>query len=227
MDVYLEDFINCLNTNVGEHNYILVLTSDHGVASFPEFSNVRDTAYRITQSVFHTDINLIDKKMRKIFNLDTTSILLASYDGVEPNFNAIAATAVDSADFVDSLTMLLKELYYIEECYSFYDIQSKLCSKQFIENARNSFNPNHGYFIKLLPTKGSLIDMREYGTTHGTPYSYDTHVPLIFYSSSLKPMSIKKEVYTVDIAPTLLSMLGIERYKEMDGEVIISNSSSK
>ena len=97
---------------------------------------------------------------------------------------------------------------------------------------RNSHSDQEGYFVKLLAKEFYLIDMRDHGTTHGTPYSYDTHVPLIFYGNLLKHATIKNSreeaaVYTTDIAATILGLLEIEIAEKLDGVNLISNSSSK
>lgn len=45
--------------------------------------------------------------------------------------------------------------------------------------------------------------------SHGTPYAYDSHVPLVFYGAGLEPMEVFRLVEMTDIAPTLTSLLGI------------------
>jgi len=45
------------------------------------------------------------------------------------------------------------------------------------------------------------------GTTHGASYSYDTHVPLLFFGSGIPKGSTVKKVNIVDIAPTISMML--------------------
>ena len=48
------------------------------------------------------------------------------------------------------------------------------------------------------------------GTTHGSPYSYDTHVPLIFYGWNIRQGSSAEYVEITDIAPTLSMLLNIQ-----------------
>ena len=60
----------------------------------------------------------------------------------------------------------------------------------------------------------------ETGTTHGTPNSYDTNVPLLFYGWHVpKGESYKKE-YITEIAPTLSKMLKITTPNGTEGEVL-------
>jgi hypothetical protein len=48
------------------------------------------------------------------------------------------------------------------------------------------------------------------GTTHGTWYTYDAHIPLVWYGWGVKPGKLNQEVYMTDIAPTLAALLHIQ-----------------
>jgi predicted AlkP superfamily pyrophosphatase or phosphodiesterase len=69
------------------------------------------------------------------------------------------------------------------------------------------FRPN--YFI-------NDFDGLTVASTHGSPWTYDTHVPMIFAGNGLQPRTVAEPVWTVDIAPTLATYLAI---KEPSGSV--------
>ena len=46
------------------------------------------------------------------------------------------------------------------------------------------------------------------GTTHGSSYSYDTHVPLIFWGGNILQGQTDRKVNIRDIAPTISTILG-------------------
>ena len=66
--------------------------------------------------------------------------------------------------------------------------------------------------------KNHLISYISVGTTHGSPLYYDTHVPLVFLGKSIKSKQITDTVYTVDITPTLLNLIGINDLENFDGK---------
>jgi hypothetical protein len=70
-------------------------------------------------------------------------------------------------------------------------------------NARRSGD----VLVNYLP---SYVDYGHTGTTHGSPYSYDTHVPLIFYGWNVKAGSSAEHVSITDISATLALMLNIQ-----------------
>jgi hypothetical protein len=56
--------------------------------------------------------------------------------------------------------------------------------------------------------------------THGSPYDYDSHVPLIFYGDGVKPGRYDGFVRTVDLAPTLAAIAGVKPTERVDGVVL-------
>lgn len=77
------------------------------------------------------------------------------------------------------------------------------------------------------PRSGDLIALPEpyyifaaSGTTHGTPYNYDTHVPIIFYGPGIRPGLYYDRVAVNDIAPTLAAILRVEPPSGSSGRIL-------
>jgi predicted AlkP superfamily pyrophosphatase or phosphodiesterase len=58
------------------------------------------------------------------------------------------------------------------------------------------------------------------GTTHGTPYAYDTTVPILLAGAGIKPGRYTQRVSTLDIAPTLSNLLGVLQPSGCEGHVL-------
>ena len=71
----------------------------------------------------------------------------------------------------------------------------------------------------MIPNPATLIRARK-GTSHGSGYSYDTHVPIIFYGNGIKKGVSKKRYTITDIAPTIANLLRIEAPNGTNGEII-------
>ena len=56
--------------------------------------------------------------------------------------------------------------------------------------------------------------------THGSPWRYDTFVPVIFAGFGLKPMRVYRRINTVDVATTLAACLGTKPPSGAAGEVL-------
>ena len=66
-----------------------------------------------------------------------------------------------------------------------------------------------------------LISRYAQGTSHGSPYEYDTHVPMIFAGPGIATEKDDSFVRTVDIAPTLAKLLGITPPADVDGKSLL------
>ena len=71
----------------------------------------------------------------------------------------------------------------------------------------------------LIPYPATLSRGRT-GTSHGSGYSYDTHIPIIFYGNGFKKGTSTKRYKIVDIAPTIANVLQIEAPNSTSGEVV-------
>jgi arylsulfatase A-like enzyme len=56
--------------------------------------------------------------------------------------------------------------------------------------------------------------------THGTPYSYDTHVPLVIMGGGVAVGLYRQPASPADIAPTLAALLGVQAPSSATGRVL-------
>ena len=74
------------------------------------------------------------------------------------------------------------------------------------------FNP--GWFINNL-------DGLSVAVVHGSPWRYDTYVPIIFAGNGIKPQTVSRRVHTVDVALTLATVIGTLPPSGAAGEVLV------
>ena len=73
-----------------------------------------------------------------------------------------------------------------------------------------AFPNRSGDLYLVAPTYQALADKSEQRVAHGTPWQYDSYVPLLFVNPAFKAQRISKIVSTTDIAPTLAAILAIK-----------------
>ena len=83
---------------------------------------------------------------------------------------------------------------------------------------RNGFNLARSGDIFTVTEPYYIFDAT--GTTHGSPYEYDTHVPVIFLGSGFRAGSYPGNIGVEDIAPTLATLLAIETPSGSMGRVL-------
>ena len=74
---------------------------------------------------------------------------------------------------------------------------------------RRNFHPQRSGDIYVAQAPYSfLFDHGSVAVMHGSPWRYDTHVPIIFAGPGIEPARIARPVATVDVAPTLSDLFG-------------------
>ena len=82
---------------------------------------------------------------------------------------------------------------------------------------RNSFFGDRSPDFMVNFNEGVLVTSSTEGTSHGTPYRYDTDVPIVLYGPNFGAGTNRDSVRTVDIAPTVAAILHIKPAAGVDG----------
>jgi hypothetical protein len=84
----------------------------------------------------------------------------------------------------------------------------------------NSWDRERAGDLALQVARDCLLSTYPFGTSHGSPYGYDRAVPLIFYGAGVAAGQVDGPAATVDIAPTLAKLLGVEAPHPLDGRAL-------
>jgi predicted AlkP superfamily pyrophosphatase or phosphodiesterase len=203
LDKELEELLNYLNTNIGKDQYVVFLTADHGACDVPAHlmdlkipggyiketeldKTIKTFCYNqygdsLVSKVFNQQIFLNEAKMMSMkLNKFSVEHTLANYMlSITGVAEAYPSEVLKYENFTDNSFK-----YLIQKGYN--HIRSG--------NVAFSYNP-------------AWMEFHNKGTTHGASYSYDTHVPVLFYGQGIPKGSTVKKVNVVDIAPTIAMML--------------------
>lgn len=218
LDSYLDDFFTFLDERYGRDEYWVVLVSDHGANPMPEALQMRGVdAQRIQTSDVQEDLDEIEERAKA--KLGLSSVVIESVlGGIYLNFLESDARGIPRGNVRKVVASLLRTLPYIEDTYTIDDFKSRK-TKPYLENYRRSFDDRLSADIMYRLKENYLIH-GPYGTSHGSVYEYDTHVPVVFYIPGMPPAKVDRRVATVDVAPTMAALLNIKADKKVDGQVI-------
>ena len=97
----------------------------------------------------------------------------------------------------------------VKEAYTAVDLKTQEFAKNRPSLLQMGYNHKASGDVLLILEPGWLTGGQR-GTTHGSGYSYDTHVPISFYGWGIKPGQSSSYVSITDIAPTLAVLLKIK-----------------
>ena len=216
LDKDLEEFLNFLDKEVGKGNYTIFLTADHGVVRVPSYlKSLKMPANYFNRNDFKV---FLDSITNKHFNSKELVEAISNYqiflnkeklDKLKLNRNEVAEKIADEV-------VNFKTIY---KAVSAKTLQSGNFSSQILCDLQNGYNQKLSGDVMLIPSPYTL-ESRETGTSHGSGYSYDTHIPIIFYGNGIKKGVSKKRYEIIDIAPTIANFLKIEAPNSSTGIII-------
>ena len=218
LDLEIEKLLNFLDNKIGKKNYTIFLTADHGALEVP--AKLRDEgldADAISKSIFK---RTVIESLNKAFGSNNL-ILSAMNNQIYINKSEVAAKGLNFRAVQEKTISILKEFDFVKEAYYSDYFSQKIIFNGYEQLIKNGFDKERcGDVIFIL--KPNIIFYEDRGTTHGSGYDYDTHVPLIFYGANIKSGESDKKTFINDIAPTILYLLGLDEFDHNSGRSLFN-----
>jgi arylsulfatase A-like enzyme len=201
--------------------YVCVLTADHGASPIPEYmARLGVEAHRIKKKELAKAVDgaLSDRfgQAKWVVALEDPSVYLDE--------KLILEKKLDRSEVESVAAEALLRVPGVQGCYT---------RTQLLRGAVGSTNLDKSYQLcfhaersgdVLIVTKpysfwGKYAEY-EYGDSHGSPWSYDTHVPLAFLGAGVRAGVVRESVSMADLAPTLSELLGVNPPPCAEGRVL-------
>lgn len=205
LDRDLAEFLKFLESWVGKEEVLVFLTADHGGATVP--------AYLMDLKVpgGYMDYRNVETKAKVWLKASTgldNALVKVTNDQIYLNESAIAKAGKDLNEIEQMLADSLLKLEGIHATCAAYLIQRY----EYTQGTRSQIQK--GYYAKrsghvMMTLEPNWMEYHKTGTTHGSPYSYDTRVPMLWYGWKVQHGESAQPYYIDDIAPTVSWMLNI------------------
>ncbi len=217
LDKDLSEFFAFLDSYLGKENVLVFLTADHGAVENPQYlvDSKVNAAY--------VDENKIEEGLTKMLQQNFTDSLLLSFSNQQIFFNhaMIKQRKINYTELEKSTVAFLVTQPSVRQVLT----KNNLLENQYLDLPRtlvqNGFSPTRSGDVVVV-YEPSVIELTndKKGTTHGAPYSYDTHVPLLWWGYKVKKAEDVEQVNITDIAPTLSQFLTIQSPSGCSGKPI-------
>jgi hypothetical protein len=87
-----------------------------------------------------------------------------------------------------------------------------------ISPVRRGYYPGRSGDVLIVPQPFLVLSSTAAGTNHGTPYSYDQQIPVVFAGKGVKPGTYLQEINAMDVAPTLAAMMELGAPASAEGK---------
>lgn len=206
LDRTIADLLDYLDRKVGKGNYLVVLTSDHGVVDVPqELINKNlpggyfDSDKAVNELTKFLNAELGDNSWIEDY---TNQQVYLDRDLIDQNGFSLEVVQQKAADF-----LLQFEGVKSTNTAHNYQYESYGTGQEAMYQRGFMYDRSGDVFIQLK--SGWLDTDYPKGTSHGSPYNYDTHVPLIFYGWNVPQGETNRKTVIPQIAPTISNMLNI------------------
>jgi predicted AlkP superfamily pyrophosphatase or phosphodiesterase len=206
LDKDIENFLSFLDAETGKGNYLVFLTADHGAVHVPAYLQ-----YIKIPAGYFDDINAksaLDLYLSKKYGPEKW-VLNVSNEQVFLNKKLIYEKNIDLKEFKTNIKNILLEMEGVAHVFSSDEIESANFGNNILKSVQNGYYPTRSGDIVFVLKPGWVEGMSKTGTTHGAAYTYDTHVPLLFYGWKTEKGNEYDRVNITDIAPTISMLLDI------------------
>lgn len=216
LDMDLERLLRTLDKKVGKGEYTVFLTSDHGANEVPAYLKDQKIPAGYIKSA-----DMLNKLNEFVAYTFGTKDLIKniSNNQVFLDHGVIKGLDLSLENVQETIAYELLGYDGVERTYTANQMWKNEYTKGIPYILQNGYNQKRSGDV-LLVLKPATVQYSKTGSTHGSTFSYDTHIPLFFYGKGIKKGSTVVKTEIPDIAPTLSSLLGISFPNGSTGEPI-------
>lgn len=206
LDEELGRMFDFLDATVGKGKYTAFLSADHAVAHVPGFMKENKLPGGLLDD--KAAISEMNAAIKTKFGIEKLVVSLTNYQ-VHYNRDLLDSLKADTKAINQFMVHYLMKKEYILNAFPTSEILTSPMPQYLREKIANGYLYNRSGDIQMV-LKSGYIDGGATGTTHGLWYSYDAHIPLLWYGFGIKQGRSSKRVYMHDIASTVASLLKIQ-----------------
>lgn len=205
LDIELARLLDYLDQQVGEGNYTVFLTADHGAVHVPSYLE----SVNVPSGYFN---NNNFRGALEAFLQETTGyqglISNISNNQIFFDYQQLRNQDIDSRDLQELVKQFALGFDKINMAFTRAQLEGTDYNSGLEALLDEGFHQKRSGDVVLV-LEPSVISYSRTGSTHGSGFSYDTHAPMIFYGHGIRNGSSLQRANIVDIAPTISALLGI------------------
>ena len=223
LDRTIADLLKFIDKKVGLENTLIVLAADHGAAEVPAYlSSLGMKTDVVAPKKWDKEPSM--KALKKKFGFDTTLIKSYFHPYIYLDRDLIAKRKLSLEEVQKAVAAEVSKFDGVALAVTSTDLESGRTPQDYLHTlvANNHSKNRSGDIYIVLEAHRFVADMEglSVASTHGSPWGYDTFVPLVFAGFGLDDEVVYQRVSTTDIAVTLSGILGIKAPSGAQGIIL-------
>lgn len=207
LDQEIANLLSFLDSEVGAGNYTVFLTADHGAADVPSY--LVNHKFPGGYNNIRYMQNQLNSQLGAIYG-DGEWVSRIINDQVYLNHQLIKEKRYELREFQTKAAEILLIQEAVEETFPAHLVANRQFTDPFAKRLQNGFHRKRSGDVFYILASGRLNDTYgRKGTDHRTGYTYDTHIPILFYGLGIPTGTSVRPVKITDIAPTVSNLLKI------------------
>lgn len=213
LDRTLADLFSFIDEKVGLDRTLIVLSADHGASEAPPYLNTLGIGGKYFK-FDEIDRSKAVAALKVKFGIPAEKLVDQFFQPyLYLNRETIKKHGLDYGKVSRAVAEELRKLPGIAYAVSSYDLRAGDVARTPITEAvlANFHEDRSGDIYVVFEPHWFVADFDGKSVTgsHGSPWNYDSHVPVIWMGPGIKPGKIVRRIETVDVAPTIATYLGV------------------
>ncbi len=228
VDRQIGELLDFINRRVGLDNTVVAFTADHGVAPIPEHAaalNLPGGRIKAADVLAAMRAGIRARYNRPNSSADTTVDYISAFTNDNVYFN----TAALHRDRInrEEIERVVGEAAMTVPGITRYFTRTALenftssAADPLARRVLHGFNPRRSGDLVVIHEPFKYLLDYSIPATHGSPYSYDTHVPLIIMGRNFKRGTYRDAATPADLAPTLATVLRLQSPSNVTGRTLV------
>ncbi|MBB3839468.1 putative AlkP superfamily pyrophosphatase or phosphodiesterase [Runella defluvii] len=202
LDRDLAELLNAFDAQVGKGNYLLFLSADHGVMDVTDlWKTNRLPAGRLNIGQVNTAVKAV---LKEKFG-DGDFIRASENYQFYLNHDLLKQKNLSVDKIVEAIRPTMLDFDGIAEVLNTHDLSNANINDYLLTLYKNGTHAKRSGDIQIVTEPGWMSS--SIAATHGAPYNYDTHIPLLFFGWGIKPGETFSRTAVADTAPTVAALL--------------------
>lgn len=222
LDLEIAKLIKALEEKVGKHEFTLFLTADHAVAPVPQLL----ADHNLPGGYFFVDTNMRD--LKDAVSTKYGADLIEDQDNLNIylNHERVDSLGLNNDEVADFIASYVNEWDEVKRVFTGRQLTNSGVNDEWMNMVKNGYHKEESGDVIFILEPGYLpksvdSESARKGTSHGSAYSYDTHVPLLWYGKHIPVEELHRNINITDITATLTHLLYLQKPNAITGSPIL------
>lgn len=210
MDRTLADLFAFIDQTIGLDKTLIVLSSDHGIDATPEYK--KTLGFEAGRHYPDKFIEQVNEALKERFNTDKNLVATFWNPSLYLDLDEVEALGLDVEKVEQALAEEILEVPGIAMAMTRTDLLAgEVTHTPITEKIQLAFHPQRSGNVLIVQDQYWYLypNADQFSAMHGSPYSYDTYVPVMVVGPGVEAQQVNRSVGPEDIASTIAAYIGI------------------